>query len=217
MTSSSAQRHVGRPRDPELDHAILDATLVELREHGYGGFTLEGVANRAHTTKPTVARRWRRRQELIITALATVLVRPPVPDTGCARCDLIEGVGLLADGLLRRMPPGVLAPLIADCAPDPELHRRLHDELLHPTHEALVTTARRAVDRGHLRADTDPELLVELLSSVVFQNSFLVEPRFDARRAGEVVDLVLRGAAVDFEELVRLGEAPDGPPHHHLG
>jgi AcrR family transcriptional regulator len=215
MASPDGARHVGRPRDPALDQAILDATLGVLREHGYAGFSLEAVATRAGTTKPTIARRWRRRQELIIAALATVLVRPPVPDTGCTRCDLIDGVELLADAVLRRMPPAVLAPLIADCAPDPELHRYLTDALVQPTREALVQTVMRAIDRGHLRRDTDPELVVDLFSSMVFQRNLLADATFDAQWVIEAVDMVLRGIAVSFATLVQISELGQGEHHRH--
>lgn len=215
MASSPTRRHVGRPRDPELDRAILSATLEELGEHGYRAFTLEAVATRADTTKPTIARRWPRRQELIVAALASVVVRPPMPDTGCPRCDLSEGLRLLADGLLRRIPPGVLAPLIADCAPDPSLLARLNEELLRPSRDMLVGTVRRAVDRGELRVDTDPDLVVELLASVVFQSGFLLDTPFDLHRADQAVDLVLRGAAVDFDALVEAGEMLAVHPHPH--
>ncbi|MFD0431658.1 helix-turn-helix domain-containing protein [Streptomyces zhihengii] len=55
---------------------MLAATLDVLREQGYGGFTLEAVAARAGTTKPAIRRRWPVRQNLVIDALAAVLVAP---------------------------------------------------------------------------------------------------------------------------------------------
>ncbi|NDL57207.1 TetR/AcrR family transcriptional regulator [Phytoactinopolyspora mesophila] len=215
MASPDGSRHAGRPRDPAIDQAILEATLNVLHEHGYAGFSLEAVATRAGTTKPTIARRWRRRQELIIAALATVLVRPPVPDTGCTRCDLIDGIELLADAVLRRMPPAVLAPLIADCAPDRELHQYLTDALVLPTREALALTVKRAIDRGHLRSDTNPELVVDLFASMVFQGGLFADSRFDAQRVVEAVDLVLRGIAVSFTTLIELSEINQGEQHRH--
>ncbi|GAA3882004.1 TetR/AcrR family transcriptional regulator [Saccharothrix violaceirubra] len=204
---------VGRPRDPAIDRAILDATVAVLREHGYTGFSLEAVVNRAGTTKPSVSRRWPRRQELIIAALVTVVVTPPVPDSGCTRCDLISGVELLAAALLRRMPPGVLAPLVADCAADPELHRHLVDSLIKPVRGAVAATVQRAVERGHLRAGYDAELVVDLLVSVVFQAS-VFESRFTVDLAANFVDMILQGIAVDFDELVEISRRTPKPHRH---
>jgi AcrR family transcriptional regulator len=215
MATKGSARSAGRPRDPAIDRAVLEATLEVLRDHGYGGFSLENVATRAGTTKPSIARRWPRRQELIIAALVTVLVTPPVPDTGCTRCDLIAGVELLADALLDRVPGGVLAPLVADCAADPELHGHLIGTLVRPVRDAVAVTVTRAVERGHLRSGIRVEHVVDLLASLVFQASLFGESRFTASQAAEFVDVLLAGIAVDFAELVAISKAT--PRKHRHG
>jgi AcrR family transcriptional regulator len=189
----------GRPRDPAIDAAVLTATLDVLREHGYGKFAVETVAARAGTTKAAIRRRWPVRQRLIIDALASVLVTPATPDNGCTRCDMISSVRLLAEALHDRLPEGVLAPLIADCANDADLHRRLTDALVAPSRTAATVAVRRAVDRGDLRPDVDPELLVDLLASTVYQHALFGEEK---TAAAPLVDLLLRGVAVDFDRLV---------------
>ena len=211
MTPAAA----GRPRDPAIDAAVIAATLGVLREHGYGGFALEAVAARAGTTKPTIRRRWPTRQSLVIDALASVLVSPPVPDNGCTRCDLTQSVGLLAEALLERLPPGVLAPLVADCAHDPDLHRRLTDVLVRPSRHAATVAVRRAVDRGDLRAGVDPDLLVDLLASVVYQRALFGGPPSGRDSARQLVDLLLQGVAIDFDHLVRVSELPAHARHRH--
>ena len=55
----AAARPAGRPRDPELDRAILAAAEQQLREAGYAGMSLESVAAAAGTTVPAVRRRFR--------------------------------------------------------------------------------------------------------------------------------------------------------------
>ena len=51
---TAVARPPGRPRDPGADHAILDASLDVLREHGFGGFTVDAVAARAGVGKATI-------------------------------------------------------------------------------------------------------------------------------------------------------------------
>jgi AcrR family transcriptional regulator len=51
-TEAPASRQVGRPRDPRVDTAIVDATLQLLAEHGYTSLTMEAVRRR-----PASARR----------------------------------------------------------------------------------------------------------------------------------------------------------------
>lgn len=199
---------VGRPRDPAIDTAVLMATLDVLREHGYARFALETVAARAGTTKAAIRRRWPVRQSLVVDALASVLVTPPVPDNGCTRCDLTQSARLLAEALHERLPDGALAPLIADCARDPALHRRLIEVLVHPTRHAATVAVERAVGRGDLRPDVDPGLLVDLLASTVYRRALFGDAPAGRDAAGPLVDLLLRGAAVDFDELVRISRLP---------
>ncbi|MET9480151.1 TetR/AcrR family transcriptional regulator [Streptomyces sp. NPDC006638] len=199
----------GRPRDPAIDAAVLTATLDVLRERGYARLALETVAARAGTTKAAIRRRWPVRQNLVVDALASVLVTPPAPDNGCTRCDLVQSVRLLATALDERLPGGVLAPLIADCAGDAALHRRLIDVLVEPTRHAATVAVRRAVDRGDLLPDVDPALLVDLLASTVYQRALFGDAPVDRGTAGPLVDLLLRGVAVDFERLVRISRRTD--------
>jgi AcrR family transcriptional regulator len=80
-----------RRRGAELETAILDAARDELLGRGYAGFTIEGVAERAATSRHVVYRRWRTRQELALAALRHE-VGPhsaAIPDTGSLRGDLI--------------------------------------------------------------------------------------------------------------------------------
>ncbi|NUT03946.1 MAG: TetR family transcriptional regulator [Hamadaea sp.] len=205
----------GRPRDPAIDTAVLASTVAVLREFGYAGFAIERVAARAGTTKAAIRRRWPVRQRLAIDALASVLVTPPVPDKGCTRCDLTRSVQLLAEALHDRLPPRVLAPLIADCAGDADLHQHLLTVLVQPSRHAATSAVQRAVERGDLRPDANPELLVDLLASVVYQRALFGDAPIDRSSARPLVDVVLRGVAVDFERLVRISEQPAHLRHQH--
>ncbi|MCL2554931.1 MAG: TetR/AcrR family transcriptional regulator C-terminal ligand-binding domain-containing protein [Actinomycetia bacterium] len=205
---------VGRPRDPAIDAAVLAATVALLREGGYAGFALEKAAARAGTTKAAIRRRWPVRQRLVIDALATVLVTPLVPDNDCTRCDLHQSVRLLAEALDEGLPPGVLAPLVADCAADPELHRALVETLVQPSRGAAAVAVRRAICRGDLRPDVDPDLFVDLLASVVYQRALFGGAPVDPASARRLVDLLLRGVAVDFDHLVRISEQPREDRRH---
>ncbi|MFC7221515.1 TetR/AcrR family transcriptional regulator C-terminal ligand-binding domain-containing protein [Streptomyces polyrhachis] len=191
----------GRPRDPAIDAAVLKATVEELRAGGYGGFALERVAARAGTTKAAIRRRWPQRQRLVVDALAALLAVPEAPDNGCTRCDLQQSVRLLARTLDERLPAGVLAPLLADCAGDAELHGHLMETLVEPSRAAALVAVRRAVARGDLVAEADPETVVDLLASVVYQRVLFGRTRAEV---GPLVDLVLKGVAVDFERLVEI-------------
>ena len=80
-----------RRRGLELETAILEAARDELLAEGYGGFTIEGVASRAATSRHVLYRRWRTREELALAAWRHDTLAHPVqvPDTGSLRDDIV--------------------------------------------------------------------------------------------------------------------------------
>ena len=73
-------RPAGRPRNPELDAAILAAAEQQLREAGYAGMSMESVATVAGTTVPAVRRRFSSK------ASRWVLMASGVPGSGGRGC-----------------------------------------------------------------------------------------------------------------------------------
>lgn len=71
---------------------MLDATWAELVEFGYPGLTLEGVARRAGTSRPVLARRWPSRIALTTAAIAHFVANNPVslPNLGSVRDELAD-------------------------------------------------------------------------------------------------------------------------------
>src|SRR5438094_8033869 len=91
--SPSANDSKRRPggRRARIRQAVLDAAFAELGEKGYGGLSIEAVAQRSGVAKTTVYRRWPTRNELVADALDSRSDRyEPVPDTGSLRGDLTQ-------------------------------------------------------------------------------------------------------------------------------
>jgi len=204
----------GRPRDPKIDAAVLEAAYAQLGESGYSGLSIEAVAAVAGTTKPAVYRRWPNRQRLVLAALGARLGEVSAPDTGCTLCDLDESLKTFL-GAFRRMPPDVVGPLFADCAGDPELHGAFMATLFDPPRAAVRRTLERAAARGDLRDDVDTELLLDLIGSLIhYRVLFGHAPTgdLDIERA---VEALLQGAAADYPELVEHSRALAGDPELH--
>ena len=92
---------IRRRRGGQLESALLDAAWAELVARGYAGATYEGIAARAGTSRPVVYRRWPTKGALILAAIRRRggHDRPPDPDTGTLRGDLVS---LLTDFNQRR-------------------------------------------------------------------------------------------------------------------
>jgi len=165
MDPVSEHVSVSRRRGAELEAAILEAAWEQLLAAGYGALTFEAVAERAHTSKPVLYRRWSTREELFLAVLrhrgATDVV--PVPDTGSLRGDVIAMLSsagerrtgmaaLLSARLSAYYQEGTLTP--AD----------LRREFIGDRQLAMVTILERARARGELR----PEPISERVAGVPF-------------------------------------------------
>ena len=204
----------GRPRDRQIDAAVIDATLSALDRSGYGRLTLEEVAREAGTTKPAIYRRWPNRQRLVLAALGHRLGRVRAPDTGCTLCDLDECLKVFV-AAFRRMPPGVIGPLFADCAGDEELRAAFMTTLLDPPRAAVRETLARAHARGDLRVDIDLELALDLIASLIHYRALFGHPPTSNVEVERAVEALLRGIASDYPRLLEHSRSSGGDPRLH--
>ena len=211
---SAPEPRVGRPRDPQIDAAVLDATLAVLGRSGYGGLTLEEVARDAGTTKPAIYRRWSGRQRLVLAALGQRIGEARAPDTGCTLCDLDECLKLFV-AAFRRMPPGVLGPLFADCAGDRELRAAFMTTLFDPPRAAARATLERAHERGDLRNDADLDLILDLIGSLVHYRALFGHAATSDAEIERAVQALLQGIASDYPRLLEHSRRTSGDPKLH--
>lgn len=182
----------GRRRDAALDRAIVRAASDEVRERGYAEFAIEAVANRLNIPKSTVYTRWRSRSELLGHALSGRLAAMGEIDlemTGDLRLTLIEHVA--EDIGLSRTREGLAVAQAVLAARDDQ-----GADLI----ELVETSDRRRAgyrrlleqgrERGDLPADTDVDLLLDMLLGSVWAAAMRACPR-DESEAPRLVDAVL--------------------------
>jgi AcrR family transcriptional regulator len=210
----ATRRRPGRPRDRDIDSAVLRTALAVLSEIGYGRLTLEEVARRAGTTKPAIYRRWPNRQRLVLAALGSRLGRLRAPDTGCTLCDLDECLKVFV-AAFRRMPADVLGALYADCAGDPELRTAFMAELFEPPRAAVRETLERAHARHELRDDVDRELVLDLIGSLVHYRALFGHAATSDVEVERAVEALLQGIAKDYPSLLEHSRRVSGEPRLH--
>lgn len=154
-----------RRRGEALVSAIHAAVMDELAEVGYGGLSIERVAERARTGKASIYRRWPNRLELVLEAIDHVMPRlDKAPDTGSVREDLLVVLRLIATTMSSR--DGAAAKACVD-GPDDELARAVRERLLPPRKAMMLEILRNGAERGEVRreavttrvAETGPMLL----------------------------------------------------------
>jgi AcrR family transcriptional regulator len=195
-----------RRRGQELENALLDAAYAELIEGGLAAFTLDGVAARAQTSRPVLYRRWPTREDLVIAAIRHFDAhhRPPIPDTGTLRGDLIA---MLKAANRHRMQ--LIAPVLAQLSgyfletgrTPAELRRELIGDRV--TSDSVIIA--RAVERGEI----DPARLTPRVAALpfdLFRHEVLMT---QAPVPDEVIEEIIDTVALPLMRGVRGPAAPE--------
>lgn len=160
-------RSPGRPRSREADTAILAAALDLLLERGVEATSIEQVARRAGVTRATVYRRFPDKTQLLIATMEAAYGDPPAsPEIRDVEHLLTGWSHALADPrrrlLLRRLY-GAIDDL-------PELATTYRARFGEHRDQARRHVLELARDRGQLPSDTDPEVLLDVLTGAVWQH-----------------------------------------------
>ena len=107
-------RPAGRPRNPELDGAILAAAEQQLREAGDAGMSLESVAAAARTTVPAVRRRFRNKASVAVAVIDSLRVESMPAGSGPPRSRALAVLRNFRAYLLRRNSMAVVGTLLAE-------------------------------------------------------------------------------------------------------
>jgi AcrR family transcriptional regulator len=201
MTSSDEQprRGRGRPRSPGAEEKILHSALEEYTEHGWAGFTMDGVARRAGFGKSTLYLRWADKDALLTDA---VRLRTRVildVDTGSLQGDLTA----LATAAFREYadPEGwARFRMVIDTASASQSLGQFTRELSGLHREVIEGIFQRARDRGEFSGDVAPLSVTDLIYGAGL--FFALGRRLDHRqveeeeltaRVADVVNVVLDG------------------------
>jgi AcrR family transcriptional regulator len=156
---------VGRPRNDHIRDDLMRAAEALVMEKGLAGLSIEAVATRAGTTRPSFYRRFDGLPELVLG----VIQKRSAPaleeeiDTGSLRGDLEaiqrERVALLNDPLISRCLAGFLDFLPAD----EKLQHLFTERFLGPRRSATAAVLQRAKARGEISSSPDVEWIYDLL------------------------------------------------------
>jgi AcrR family transcriptional regulator len=153
----------GRPRDPRLDPAILDAAEQQLRERGYAGTTLESVAAAAGTTVPSLRRRYRDKDALVAAVIDSLRIDPLPTPNGPPRSRARAILDNFDRNLRRPNSMALLGTLLGEEARRPELIERFRERLARPRRQALREALELGIAAGELPDDLDLDVAVNML------------------------------------------------------
>ena len=178
-----------RRRGAELETALLDAAWAELQEAGYPGFTYEGVAARAGTSKPVLYRRWPTKVDLVLAALTHggLFERRELADTGSLRGDILTALRSF-NGARANFMAAIsvyLGSIQADTGLTPA---DLRERLLGARTETGRQILDRAAARGEIPARDWPAGLASLPADLVRHDLVMTLRPIPDARILEIVD-----------------------------
>jgi AcrR family transcriptional regulator len=156
----------GRPRDTQIDSAILEATRQLLATGSYSNLSMESVAACAQVGKKTLYRRWSSKASLVAEAVLDAYGRGgsfDVPNTGNLEADLRSWLTEHAEFIADPINAALIRALIAAAAARPMDNEALSRQLSVPQHSGLMVRLRTAVADTSLRADTDLDAIANAL------------------------------------------------------
>ena len=170
---------LGRPRDPRIDAAVLDATAELLGQTGYADLSVDAIARRAGTSKPAIYRRWPSKAHLVHEAVFPMNGATELPDTGTLAGDVREMVHRVVAVLTTPAARAALPGLVGEMAADLTLHAKLLQRFGDILSRGLTERLNDAAARGEVRHDVTAADLSEAVAGIT------------------LLALLTRGAALD--------------------
>jgi AcrR family transcriptional regulator len=190
-----------RRRGEELEDALLDAAWDELADVGFAKLTMESVAARAKTGVAVLYRRWPRKDDLVMAAIAHYGQRYPIDvvDTGSLRGDMLALLTDIGEArtVFTTIVGAAFSGLLASSGLTPaEVRARLISD--RPLWSMQVYS--RAQERGEIDLDSIPEAVLAMPFDLMRHDLLMTLKPIPAERIRAIVDdlflpLVAAGAA----------------------
>ena len=191
--SKNGKRPPGRPRSEQARQAILRTTLKILGKNGFSDFKIEEVAARASVGKATVYRWWPNKGALIADAFASSTTRSlRFPDTGSVYTDMSQQMRQLIKVFSSRRGR-IVSAILAAGQSDKDLIKAFRERFLWPRRREAYATLRRGIERGELREDLDPDLLLDSLYGPIYMRFLIQHDRLTPEFVDRLCAHVLAG------------------------
>jgi AcrR family transcriptional regulator len=171
--------------------AICEAVFELLGEVGYDRMSMDAVAARARASKATIYRTWPNKPDLVMDAIIHRFgAAPDAPDTGSLRGDLSAQLTMACT--VANSPEGdVFTGLMTAATRNAELSQTMHRCMYETKQAAYDTILNRAVGRGEVSGGSNPELLHEIMHSMVLTRKLWQAGPLDDAYVTRIVDRVL--------------------------
>jgi len=184
----------GRPRDERLDAEILRCGLEVMLERGYHGASLTEIARRAGVGTPAIYRRWPTKAHLAIELVFQEPTPELIPNSGSVRDGLVEFMRLRLQTVSTPLYRQILMPVVIDGVAEGSVAAEIRERFI-GYRAGLAPRINRAIQDGELRADTNPDLLLDFLMGTITMPLLFFQDMPSVEKAEAIVDQILSGFA----------------------
>jgi len=170
------------PRIERTRKVVLEAAAELVTEIGYDNTTIEGVSERCGVARSTIYRHWPGKNDLLVDAIKHRLIGQPEVDTGSLRSDVL----VLLQDLVTWFgsSDGVMMVLhLLTVAHRDEQVKKLHRQATRNRRDYLAQVIQRAIDRGEIPKDLNPQEAANDLVGVFFYKKIVVHEEIDVEYA----------------------------------
>jgi AcrR family transcriptional regulator len=190
--SKAMPARAGRPRDENVNRAILDAGRDLIREHGYNAFSIEAVAARAGVAKQSIYRRWSSKGSLLVDLYMDGLESPVALVSRNFKDDLFAVLLQTTKRIDDTAFANILKGLMVEAQTDPEMRKLVQLRIVEPRRDAMRRVFERGKQSGELAEDLDIEMFLDFAFGAVWFNLLLAEGRLPKKFADRVIKAIDR-------------------------
>lgn len=144
----------GRPRDTNIDKAVLQVVRRHLAVHGMTGLSFAAVAEAAGTTRPALYRRWPTKLELAVAAVADLAEMDPPPLSQNPFRDLVAELEHFRHCIMEASALALAGVMLQEEV-DGAFKRKYRDHLVKPRRARIRACLERGISDGDLDEDAD--------------------------------------------------------------
>lgn len=148
---NEVQTTAASSRNPATHEAIINAAAAILREKGYAGLTIEGIAKRSGAGKPTIYRWWPNKIAILIELFDRETSRLlQIKDVGSTREEVTEWFAILWEDWQTTVSGETYRSILAEVQSDPKALEFFNKSYIPHRRDILMDILKRAQDRDEL-------------------------------------------------------------------
>jgi AcrR family transcriptional regulator len=194
MNGASAERILGgRPRDPKIDQAVLQAAAKLVLSHGLRSVSIDAIAAEANVGRTAIYRRWPNKAAIVMDAFAARVD----PSTLFVRSsDYLDSIRLQMRTMARAFrgkDGALLRILLAEAQQCPDVAEALKRQWTMPRRKMAVDYFEEGIRKGLLRGDVNPDIMIDVLYAPLYYRLQMGIGALTDHYVDEVFEHAMRG------------------------